>query len=345
MRPERDPTPSAMAAQPSGGSPTTPTPRFQESLSQLAARILDQLSVSAWLPAATLVSLLVVAGSLRDADGNFHDALATITSMNAASLILLTGAVILTTTLTQAFEFEAIRLLEGYWGPGLVWRIPGGLGCRWHSWRRTRFVGQLSDLERTAFGLALARMTDAGIPESQRDVVAFEWGFRESHAASQDDVDQARHLDWRRFANPGDARRLEALRLRSAEYPRVLPILPTRLGNTLRSYEERTLPAIGGRSLEGFVQREFHRLPEPNQIEHDQFRQRLDLYCSLVVVFSVIGVVAAVLLWHVGERFALSALVLALILSWLSYRAAVASARAYGLVLETIVDLLATGPD
>src|SRR6185437_10040384 len=117
--------PSAKQAQ----SQAPPAPRYQESLSQLVARILDQLSVSAWLPAAILVATLLIAGSIRSAGGDFHAALTSIVSMNAASLILLTGAVILATTLTQAFEFEAIRLLEGYWGPGLVGRAPGRLGC------------------------------------------------------------------------------------------------------------------------------------------------------------------------------------------------------------------------
>ena len=97
----------------SGGS----APRLHETLSQFLARILDQLSVSAWLPAAILVTYIVVAACLRDACGQFHKALATLTSLNAATIILITGSVILTTTLTQAFEFEAIRVLEGYWGP------------------------------------------------------------------------------------------------------------------------------------------------------------------------------------------------------------------------------------
>jgi hypothetical protein len=37
--------------------------------------------------------------------------------MSLAFLVLLLGAVVLTTVLTQAFEFEAIRSFEGYRGP------------------------------------------------------------------------------------------------------------------------------------------------------------------------------------------------------------------------------------
>jgi hypothetical protein len=39
-------------------SPRLPGPKAQETFSQLVARILDQLNVSAWLPAATLVFLV-----------------------------------------------------------------------------------------------------------------------------------------------------------------------------------------------------------------------------------------------------------------------------------------------
>ena len=103
----RDPS----AAQPAAESLPAGSP--QESLSQLIARILDQLSVSAWLPAAALVFSLLFLGTLhvkKDVSKTIHD----ITRINAASLALLVGGVVITTMLTQAFEFEAIRLLEGY---------------------------------------------------------------------------------------------------------------------------------------------------------------------------------------------------------------------------------------
>jgi hypothetical protein len=45
-------------------------------LSELVARILDQLSVSAWLPAGILVFGILLAGSLKAKDGHVERALA-----------------------------------------------------------------------------------------------------------------------------------------------------------------------------------------------------------------------------------------------------------------------------
>ena len=89
----------------------------QQTLSQLAARILDQLSTSAWLPAAALVGLVLLIGSVRNAHGDIARAFERISSMSFAAVILLLVATVIMTMLTQAFQFEAIQFLEGYWGP------------------------------------------------------------------------------------------------------------------------------------------------------------------------------------------------------------------------------------
>jgi hypothetical protein len=113
-------------------------------------------------------------------------------------------------------------------------------------------------------------------------------------------------------------------------------VRPTALGNMLRFYEdpiEREIKA----PIEGFVQQIFHRLPPGVQADHDQLRQRLDLYCSLVLVFLVIGLAGAGLLSG-GEPIAAVAVGFAgVALACVSYRAAVTSARAYGTFLKTLV--------
>jgi putative transposase len=125
----------------------TTKPDARETLSQLIARILDQLSVSAWLPAAALVFMFLLVGSLRHADGDLNKAIAAIGDLDLAPLVLLLGALILSTMLTQAFEFEAIRLLEGYWGTR---RLPTALaqaGCRLRLARRRSLRRQLHEAE------------------------------------------------------------------------------------------------------------------------------------------------------------------------------------------------------
>src|SRR6266496_1804195 len=73
----------------SGGPSGTSKQGPAESFSQLAAKILDQLSVSAWLPAAALVSILLLLGNLHGAHGSPARALRGIGRMNGRSLILL----------------------------------------------------------------------------------------------------------------------------------------------------------------------------------------------------------------------------------------------------------------
>jgi hypothetical protein len=66
----------------------------------MVAKILDQLSVSAWLPAGVLIFGLLLLGSIRAGDGSVHDALKDLAHLSASSLILLFVAAILATVLT-----------------------------------------------------------------------------------------------------------------------------------------------------------------------------------------------------------------------------------------------------
>src|SRR6266516_4271034 len=97
-----------------------------ETLSQFVARVLNQLPLSAWLPAAALVLLLALVTQLGavldrkpppagplDALGR---AFAAISRTSIGGALLLIAAVVVLTMVTQAFAFEAIRVLEGYWG-------------------------------------------------------------------------------------------------------------------------------------------------------------------------------------------------------------------------------------
>jgi hypothetical protein len=108
-------------------------------------------------------------------------------------------------------------------------------------------------------------------------------------------------------------------------------MLPTRLGNVLRRYEDKT----GRDSVESLVQDVFDDLPFSLRVNHDEQRTRLDLYCSMVVVIAVVTVGAAARFAGHGW-YAVGAVALGLAGIWLTYRAAVASARAYGGLLVRI---------
>ena len=89
-------------------------------LSAVLGRILDQLSLSAWMPGIVVAS--GTAWLIALGHSNSHHEFPSLSS-TAASLatptiggaLVLVFAVVLSTVMTQAFEFEMIKVLEGYW--------------------------------------------------------------------------------------------------------------------------------------------------------------------------------------------------------------------------------------
>jgi hypothetical protein len=190
-----------------------------------------------------------------------------------------------------------------------------------------------------AFALARQKMLKTGLDETWVKIIEAKRIGRTVPSASQDHVRKANAVKWEQFAPADDMRRREALSEAIRQYPTEDRLMkPTRLGNTLRAHEQRILPVVSN-DLEGYVQRVLHEIPSAVRIEHDQFRSRLDLYCTLVLVFAVIAVVGAVLVVSVGPMAIAITVVAATLLSWLSYRAAITSARGYGVILETIARL------
>lgn len=315
----------------------------QQTLSQLIARILDQMSVSAWLPSAVVVFVLLFVFSLRGADGDVGRAIAHIGELDAGPLVLLFGAVIVTTMITQAFEFEAIRLLEGYWGAHPLNAWFSDVRFRTHLRRRNALRKRARDAEIQALTAAQPRMLQGGRSPVHVGILVASYTGGDLSGVPAADQEAAHNLQWKKWAPARDLRRWDALVDALEEYPRSdRLVMPTRLGNALRAREEDVLPASAGK-LETFVQRVFHELPVTLQTEHDQFRSRLDLYCSLVLVFCFTGVIATLLLRGLGAALVASAAGIALALAWLSYRAAIASARAYGGLLQVIADVTDSG--
>ncbi len=87
-----------------------------DGISAFVARVLDQLTLSAWLPAALLtasVGVLLEFRNLRSVD--LLSAVTALTADPLRVLVITIPVLILATVVTQAFSFEAIRTLEGYW--------------------------------------------------------------------------------------------------------------------------------------------------------------------------------------------------------------------------------------
>jgi hypothetical protein len=136
-----------------------------------------------------------------------------------------------------------------------------------------------------------------------------------------------------RYASARLVRRLRNVEYELRDFPSNDSVAPTRLGNVLRHWEDDTEET----HIEPYVEEHFHLLPRTLQLTHDQRRTRLDLYCSMVVVVLLAGLIGVALL-HSTNGYPAAIGVIAVLFAWLNYRAAVSSARAYGPVLRMIVE-------
>lgn len=309
-----------------------------ETFSLFVTRVLDQLSLSSWLPAIMVVCNLALILQLRS-QHNFDlgQAITSLTAKPLGIIIVLLLSIIVASVVTQAFEFEVIRLLEGYWGS---FKFLGGLSkMRTHSHvrRLERFEERYRAYSRQAFSQAREEMLDKKVDRDIVDILE-----RQRRGELVDNYEPARvaaaiKLGWRRYVSPELLRRIDAIESRIKEYPSPHRILPTRLGNTLRSSEDR-LHLEPREALEDFVYNRYRQVTPDLKIQHDQFRSRLNIYCLLAFIFSALAIVSPVALIHRGADLAggVTFTVVYVILAVVSYQAAIASARGYVSVLRVI---------
>jgi hypothetical protein len=307
-------------------------------LSQVLGRILQQLSLSAWLPAAMLVGNVSVQLQLRD-DGSYNipEAVKELAGKPLGTIIILAFALVLATVVTQAFEFEIIRFLEGY--PVLFNTLAQPL-------MRLRIRGHENRLERLSRKLATA--TDGarlkavsamrklpGFDPEELDYIA-ENPARDSPKFNAELNDRTASITWKRYAPAADLYRIDTLVARYEAYPEEHRILPTQLGNVLRAAEDE-IGLDDNENLEGYVIRHYEQLSPALQGQHDTYRTRLNMYCCLVLAFVLLFLLSPVTLNSVRPFWGM-AIVMALygLMAVLSYAAAIATARLYGLVLQEI---------
>jgi hypothetical protein len=338
----------------SGGETEQEASRPLETLSQFVARVLDQLSLSAWLPSAALVlSLDFIAqlGAVLDA-GKLRGLAAVGAAFTGIGRIGFGGSVVLAITvvvltmLTQAFSLEAIRLLEGYWGTWGVLERLARWRCERHRQTLKRLNRELNELNeeiwidtRAAISRIRRRERRSGRTDPfTKDMVSVICESitgkpaKEATLTAEERAFLRSSFDWRDYAPAEPMRRRVNVERRIRDYPPDNRILPTRLGNILRAHEDQT----GISQVRTFIQDVFDTLPVSMRAEHDEQRTRLDLYCSMVFVLGFAELLATARLAAHHLPYAVTAIAIAVIGMFAMYRAALASARAYGSLLVTI---------
>lgn len=325
-----------------------------ETLSQFIARVLDQLALSAWLPAAAMVLLggfVAAVGSELDESTHANPAAVVAGALDRMAEISLGGAVlgfvavVVLTMLTQAFAYEAIQVLEGYWGTSWWARQYGGWRCRRHRRKRKSLVRSQRELQRAAWRTSQralrsreAKRSRDGLPpiltEPMLEVLRASVRGRKARM-TVDPGERRRALltKWEDFADPEIVRRLHEVKRRLRDFPSPQRVLPTTLGNVLRSHEDQMRVP----TPRSYVVQHFERVPFTLQVDHDEARNRLDLYCAMVFVLLLVGAVAVPRLWS-HPWYCTAAVMVILAAGILSYRAAIASARWYGTILVAIAD-------
>jgi hypothetical protein len=119
-------------------------------------------------------------------------------------------------------------------------------------------------------------------------------------------------------------------------YPREDRLLPTALGNVLRAAEEKSETAYG---LDAPViwPRLYPLLPAALRDSLADQRNQLDLAIRFWSVFLLAGGISTIMLLAYGWWLLVSGAVF--VVSWISYRAAIAAALAYGEGIQAAIDL------
>jgi hypothetical protein len=322
------------ASQSGAPEPAQTTP----GISELIGRVLDQLQVSAWLPAVMLVgigALLVQVHSQQHLD--VGAAVVNLTKQPLGILIVLLFALILATMITQAFGFGAIRFLEGYWGTSRLAIAVAKIRIAAHVKRRAKLESTRLQLSEDAFDKARKQMLREKVKREVIDILEDIVYRRSLDDYTADKRRKATRRGWRRSADPADLRKLDTINKRRKSYPEPHRILPTRLGNTLRAIEDNLTEADRD-NIQGFVMRHYDKIHPRLLTRHTEHRTRLDMYCTLVFVFALLVPADIILLWKFGPWHspALGGALLLVLLAYVSYRAALASADGYGTALLEI---------
>jgi len=302
-----------------------------DGISAFIARVLDQLTLSAWFPAALLTASIAVLLQFRsDRSANVLTAVHALTADPIRVLVLIIPLLVIATIVTQAFSFEAITTLEGYWrrrGPANLART---LMIRRHVYRKKSIERRLKRASERAFYVAEPRMLRDGIPFPVVNASKARALQLVEPPLTAGEKELFNETNWREWSDAWLISKIEHLRKAWDAYPPGMHrILPTRLGNLIRSTEDR-LKHKGG-DVQGFALRRYAMASRLVQKEHDQFRNRLEMYCTLVFVSSSLLILTPAIL--LGSSIDIVAIAIIAggfaALGEASYLAAIASAAGY----------------
>ena len=311
-----------------------------DGVSAFLARVLDQLSITSWLPSLFLVGNVAILLAFQGKDRlDLAGAIQALVDLRWGALVVLLFALIIVAIVIQAFEFENLRFWEGYWRsrPFRAW---GQRRIRSAERKRAELARRHQELERAAFDGARRNALDQSATNQEQMAMwnAFEKVIHgrplfDEEVSVADEA--AVKLEWPLSADPVLLHELDIVRLKLEEYPEAHRLLPTRLGNVMRAAED-CVELGPEEDLEGFMIRHMDTLPRTVVAEHGAYRRRLEMYCSLMFALVAPSAISVFCLWGHSQDLAWRvALPTAYLLAVpVSYRAAKASALGFGQALR-----------
>jgi hypothetical protein len=349
------------APEPTGGTSGT---KVAKGLSEFFAKVLDQLVLSSWLPAAAVVVGGVYVLALRQELDNptkckgqcswaagLVGGAARLADQSVGGAVVLLVLIIVTTLLSQAFSFEAIRFLEGYWGANRLTRRWGQWGTTFHTKRKGRLEARQLALRMALIDSAFRGIRQENSARAERNepplmsakllegLLAILEKRTPAEALDEKEFQAVLAFPWKTYAEPALRLQKVIVDSRLEVYPKHGWLMPTLFGNILRRHEQQ----MGVQHVESFVQDHYDELPPSLQLAHDEVKTRLELYASLVFLAPALAAFAFVVLLPDGWYIVGSGLVL-LTFTLIAHRATLASARAYGSVLVSVADVIRGRP-
>ena len=323
------------------------------SLASLLSRVLDHLAITAIIPALamTFLGFFVVQighalnqtefpGDRVSPDVAVSVATDEMANGGAAQSYLLAGVVALIVVLTQVFATSVLAVLEGKWGRSPVAEWAADLSCAIQLRHRKRLSARRRRLRQLAWDEAWANLlADGSVQEieepkrgeakqpltrEQRVGLAYKMQYDEKNWSAEvtwEDTETAAAWPWEEEAPAKWLRRIEHVEARWSEFPwRPKDTRPTRLGNLLRSFEER-LPS---ESLSPGA-----NLPKPLAKRGESLRAQMDMYGLFFAEWLVLGVICLVQL-SPSPYLTVVSTVICVLLAAVSYQALIVTARQYG---------------
>jgi hypothetical protein len=230
---------------------------------------------------------------------------------NGGQVLLFLFVVTVVTAILQLFQIGVVRILEGYWGASHVAVAFFAAGVRLQRGRQSRAADVLRRAAKSASPAADQPAGDTLLPRLAEQAA-------ERRAALRHDL------------------RVQRASLTVAAYPPYeTDLLPTRLGNALRSGERRAGERYGWSTVHAW-RRLYPGLPEPLAVAYRSARDAVDTAAIFCLVFVIIAALTAAAFYRDPALWWVP--VLCGLLAFVSYRGAVTTALLQGVIQHVAFD-------